>query len=69
MSKKEKNTMTIKELEKIARINGRKVQITKYGIGTCDNPDGADSFIGTMDDVVEWEKGYNTYKDWEKNHD
>ena len=60
----------INELRKIADINGRYVSIPLFEDGYFCTVDygGADAFSGTLEEVIEWEKGYTSYIKWEKNH-
>lgn len=60
----------IKELRKIVAINGRYVSTPLFEDGyffTVDM-DATDQFSGTLDEVIEWEKGYTSYIKWEKTH-
>ena len=58
------------ELLKLAAINERYVSTPLFEEGfflTVDF-DGTDEFTGMLDEVIEWEKGYTSYIEWEKKH-
>ena len=67
-----KETVGKKEiLARIAEINGRYIFFPLFDDGlykTCDY-DGTDEFVGSLDQVIEWEKGYTNYQICEKSHD
>ena len=59
-----KDTVGKKELlAKIAEINGRYVFFPLFDDGLYQTVyrDGTDAFIGPLDKVIEWEKGYSCY--------
>ena len=68
---KKKEIIRKKELlTKIAGINGRYVCFPLFDDGLYQTlyRDGTDAFIGPLDKIIEWEKGYTNYQKWEKRH-
>lgn len=48
-------------LRQLAKENGRILCVPLFSEGlyqTFDYPSGCDSFIGSVDDCIKWEKGY-----------